>query len=105
MLVMLVRHLTTWSVLSVADIPLGPGLGPINPVAPLGLSTMASFEPELYHQLLEARGTINVMSIPAINLGRAEWREIWAESGRVWSRQRLEESVTREKGVRWWWRW
>ena len=53
MLVMLVRHLTTWSVLSVADIPLGPGLGPINPVAPLGLSTMASFEPELYHQLLE----------------------------------------------------
>ena len=93
MLVMLVRHLTTWSVLSVGDIPPGPGLGPINPVAPLGLSTMASFEPELYHQLLEARGpgdlggTINVMSIPAINLGRAEWREIWAESGRVWSRQ------------------
>ena len=91
MLVMLVRHLTTWSVLSVADIPLGPGLGPINPVAPLGLSTMASFEPELYHQLLSRPGdlgcTINVMSIPAINLGRAEWREIWAESGRVWSRQ------------------
>ena len=98
MLVMLVRHLTTWSVLSVADIPLGPGLGPINPVAPLGLSTMASFEPELYHQLLEARGpslsrpgdlggTITVMSIPAINLGRAQWREIWADSGRVWSRQ------------------